>query len=242
MQLALASTIAPLFFAILFLFSSSSFDSGVPDVDHDFVDNHGRPATAIITNIETRDNIEINGKNPAIITYEYNAGGKLIKNQYRTLASDRVNAMNTGDSIEIKYTDEGSIIVDVEPIESFMGILLSVLAPLLIIGLTILGFLYLRVRQGLSLYRYGDVKHAEIVSVQVKNGLPLSSFGKRITVHYQYQTTQGQHMLGSSVTLDHTMLNSKLGDVVKIFVSTDDESKSCLVNKIDQIRNNWQID
>jgi hypothetical protein len=119
----------------------------------------------------------------------------------------------------------------------------KILIPFLIIGLTLLGLLYLRVRGEITLYKHGEIKEAEIVSMTPKNGLPISGIGQGVTVNYQYKATRGQSILGESFTSDYTILNSKKqGDLIKIFVSADSESKSCLIPKLDQIRNNWKID
>lgn len=234
-------TLIPFAFGAILLFVGMLIDSGLPDVDYDNVSKNGKLTKAIVTDIETQSNITINNEHPSIISYKYN-GGKEIESQFRALDPDRINRMNIGDTIEVKYLAGSSIIVGLEPFEFPFGIFFKILIPLLIIGLIMLGLLYLRVRTGINLYRYGELKEAEIVSITIKNGLPISGIGQGVTVHYQYKTTRGQRILGESFTRDYAVLNNKQGDLIKIFVSAGNESKSCLISKLDQIRNNWKVD
>jgi len=217
--------------------------SDVPKVDYEQVNKNGKSTTATITKIVTQQNVTINNEHPSIISYKYTNGNKEIETQYKALAPDQIRRMNVGDTIEVKYLSDSSIIPGLEPFEFPLALLWSILIPFLGIGLVLLIFLYLRVRNEIDLYRRGEVRDAEIISMTHTRGLPISGFGQGITVHYQYNTTRGQSILGESFTNDYSMLNSKKqGDLVKIFVSSDDESKSCLISKIDQIRNNWKIE
>jgi len=239
----LVFTLIPFAFGAILLLVTTLIDSDLPNVDYDSVNKNGKLTKATITDIETQSNITINNEHPSIISYKYNGDDKEIETQYRTLDPDRINRMNIGDTIEVKYLADTSIIVGLDPFEFPFDMFFKILIPFLIIGLTMLGLLYLRIRGEINLYRHGEVKEAEIVSMTPKNGLPISGIGQGVTVHYQYKTTRGQSILGESFTSDYTVLNSKKqGDLIKIFVSADNESKSCLISKLDQVRNNWKID
>ncbi|HEV8515189.1 MAG TPA: DUF3592 domain-containing protein [Cyclobacteriaceae bacterium] len=239
----LVFTLIPFAFGAILLLVSTLTDSDLPDVDYDYVSKKGKLTNAILTDIETQSNITINNEHPSIISYKYNNEGKEIETQYRSLDPDRINRMNIGDTVKVKYLADSSIIVGLEPFEFPFDMFSKILIPFLIIGLTMLGLLYLRVRGEIDLYRHGEVKEAEVVSIILKNGLPISGIGQGATVHYQYKTAQGQNMLGESFTSDYTILNNKKqGDLIKIFVSRDNELKSCLIPKLAQIRNNWKIE
>jgi hypothetical protein len=236
-------TLIPFAIGAIFLLVTTLIDSDLPKVDYDSLNKSGKLTTATITDIETQSNITINNEHPSIISYKYNGDNKEIENQYRTLDPDRINRMNIGDTIEVKYLADTSIIVGLDPFEFPFHILFKILIPFLIIGLTLLGLLYLRIRSAINLYKHGEIKEAEIVSMTPKNGLPISGIGQGVTVHYQYKTARGQSILGESFTSDYTVLNNKKqGDLIKIFVSSDNDSKSCLIPKLDQVRNNWKID
>lgn len=151
--------------------------------------------------------------------------------------------MKVGDTIQVKYLADSSIITGIKPFKFPLDTILYALIPFLIIGLILLTLLYLRVSGKIHLYKSGQVKDAEIISMTPKNGSPLSSIGQGVRVHYQYKTTRGESVLGESFTSDYSILNSKKqGDLIKIFVSVDNESKSTLITKLDEVRNNWKIE
>ncbi|MDW3196875.1 MAG: hypothetical protein R8G66_31150 [Cytophagales bacterium] len=140
--------------------------------------------------------------------------------------------MKIGDDIEIKYLNEHSMIVGLEPFE-FPFEAQMMLMPFLTLGLIMAILLYLRIRKTLSLYNYGVVKSAELIAMNVQRGLPITGIGQGAKVHYQYETTTGMKVLGKSFTNDHSLLNGmKQGDMINIFVSEIDESKSCLIPKM----------
>jgi hypothetical protein len=142
----------------------------------------------------------------------------------------------------VKYLADSSIVVGIEPFEFPFDTIVDILIPFLIIGLILLTLLYLRIRNQITLYQQGEIMNAELISMTPKNRT-VSGFGQGVTVHYQYNTRQGQSILGKSFTSDYSILNTKKqGDLVKIFVSLDNESKSCLIPKLDSIRNNWKIE
>jgi len=221
----------------------SLLGSEAPKVDYEQINENGTTTTAKITNIDIQENITINNEHPAIISYDFNNGDKEIENQYKSLDSYKINRMNVGDTIKVKYLAESSIVVGLEPFEFPYYIFLIIMIPLVTVGGIMLVLLYLRVRNTIALYRYGKIKDAEIVAMTPKHGLPISGIGQGVTVYYQYKTTRGENILGESFTNDYTILSSKKqGELIKIFVSLDNESKSCLISKLDQIRNNWTIE
>lgn len=243
LSVGLIFTLLPFAIGVILLLVTTLTDSDIPDADYGSVSSSGKLTTATITNIETQSNITINNEHPSIISYKYIKEAVEVNGIYRSLDPDKINRMNIGDTIQVKYLADSSMIVGLDPFRFPFDILLNILIPFLIIGLIMLGFLYVRVRNELILYKYGQVKDAELIAMTPKNGLPISGIGQGITVNYQYKSTIGQSILGESFTSDYTILNSKRqGDIVKIFVSVDNETKSCLIPKLEEIRNNWKID
>lgn len=231
-------TLIPFAFGFILMIIIPLLGSDVPNVDYEQINNQGESTLGTITKIETQKNITINNEHPSIISYRYSNGSNEIESQNKSLAPNKIKSMNIGDTIEVKYFDESSVITGLEPFKFPYDIFLKILIPLLIIGLFALALLYLRIRTKLNLYRYGEVKNAELVSMTPKYSL----IGQGVKVHYQYKTMLGQSVLGDSFTNDFSILNSKKqGDLVKIFVSVDNETKSCLIPKLEQIRNNWKI-
>ena len=132
--------------------------------------------------------------------------------------------------------------MDLKPYAFPTNLLLLILAPMLGVGLIALGLLYWRIKRQIDLFKSGKVADAEIVSMTPLSGLPISGIGQRVKVHYQYPAANGQKLLGESMTADYSILTSKKqGDKIKIFVSPDKETDSCVFSKLDEIRNSWNI-
>lgn len=236
-------TLIPFAVGSMFLFIITLIDSDIPKADYAEINANGKLTTAVITDIETQSNVTINNEHPSIISYKYFDGGNETTGVYRSLDPDKINRMDVGDTVQVKYMAGGSMIVGLDSFQFPYYIILAVLIPFLIIGLVMLTILYLKIKGQLNLYKHGEVKDAEVVAITRKNGLPLSGIGHAVIVHYQYKTSRGQSILGQCATDDFAILNSKKqGDPIKIFVSMDDESKSCLIPRLEQIKNNWKID
>ena len=237
-------TLLPVGVGSIFLLVSTLTDSGIPKVDYDQITDHGESAMASITNIETQSNITVNNEHPSIISYEYLTDDNVeTHGVYRSMNPAMINKMNIGDSVQIMYLADNSVIVGLEPFEFPLNIVLGILTPLLIIGIITLVTLYLRIKNILNLFKYGSVKEAELVSMTIKNGLPISGIGQGVIVQYQYNIKTGVDILGQSFTNDHSILSSKKqGDFIKVFVSDLKESNSCLIPKAESIRNNWNLD
>lgn len=237
-------TLLPFAIGLIFLLITTLSDSGIPKADYKEIGDRGKLTVATITEIEVQGNITVNDEHPSIISYKYNNDDNdEVKGVYRSLNPDKIDRMDIGDSIQIKYLAGDSMIVGLEPFKFPFGMLYDILTPFFVIGIIFLSFLYFRIRIELDLYKNGSVMQAELVSMTPKTSSPFSSNGQGVTVHYQYKTTTGKRILGKSFTIDHSILNSKKqGDLLKIFVSETNESKSCLIPKTEQIRNNWEID
>jgi len=235
-------TLIPFLIGGIFLIVFSAIGSNNPEVDHDIVDANGSTTQAIINNIEVQNNLSINNEHPRIISYLYKSGDRSIHDKFRALDSAKVSRMNIGDTIQIKYFNGQTIIADLKPYAFPKNILSAILIPFLTIGLVTLGLLYWRIKGQIDLFKNGNVVNAEIISMTPTSRFPISGIGQKVIVHYQYQIATGQKLLGESATTDYTILTSKKqGDTVKIFVSPENETKSCVISRLDEIRNNWKM-
>ncbi|MEQ9307500.1 MAG: hypothetical protein RJQ14_26550, partial [Marinoscillum sp.] len=176
-------TLLPIGIGSIFLLVTTISDSGIPKVDYDQITDHGKSTMASITNIETQSNITVNNEHPSIISYEYLTDDNVeIQGIYRSLNPDKINKMNVGDSIQVMYLANNSVIVGLDPFEFPLDIILGILTPLLIIGIITLIILYLRIKNTLNLFKYGSVQEAELVPMTIKNGLPISGIGQGVIV------------------------------------------------------------
>jgi hypothetical protein len=232
-----------LFITVGLSLTLSFMDRTVPNVNYEEVNEIGKLTTGQITDIDVQEKITDNGEHPAVISYKYRADGQEVEAKYQILAPDKVARMEVGDDIDIKYLEGESIINGFESYSFPAWIFALVPIPFLIIGLVLFIPSITKFRRDLALYQYGKIGEAELVSMTPKSGFALSNFGQRILVYYRYKTLTGQNILGESLTTDFSIINEKKqGDAIKIFLSGQDDSKSCLIPKLEAMRNDWRIE
>lgn len=235
-------TLIPLFGVIILTIVFSLIKNDVPLVDYDLVNSKGILKTAEITDLETQYNVTIYGVHPTIISYSYQEKGQTFNSKYRVLEERKIDNLEIGESIEIKEYEGSTIIKGLKPYDFSVGFFLGILAPFLIIGLPFLIFSWYHLQKELRLYKNGQVRLGKIVSMIPKLGLPISNIGQGVIVHYEYEIN-GKKMMGESLTNDFSiMTNKRKSDLVPIFVSTENAEKSCLVPKLDALRNDWRIE
>lgn len=178
LSVGLIFTLLPFAIGGMFLLIISLIDSEIPDADYESISSSGMLTTATITDIETQSNITVNNEHPSIISYKYFKGDIEVDGIYRSLDPDKINRMDIGDTILVKYLADSSMIVGLEPFKFPFDILFNILISFLVIGLFMLGLLYLRIRNELNLYKHGQVKDAELISMTPKSGLPISGLDK----------------------------------------------------------------
>ncbi|OUS11097.1 hypothetical protein A9Q93_11955 [Nonlabens dokdonensis] len=235
-------TLLPLFLVIILSIVFSSIGNDTPKVDYELINSQGRENTAIITDIETQYNVTINGVHPTIISYKYSDNGKEIESKYKVLEDRKIEKLEIGNDIKIKELNGSSIVKDLKPYGFSTGFFLIFPIPFLIIGLPFLIYSLLNLKKELKLYKLGKVSKGKIVSMMPKSGLPVSNVGQGIIVHYEYETRNGNKIIGESFTTDFSIMSDKKkGDLIPIFVSNENDEKSCVVPKLQSLRNGWNI-
>ena len=243
MLLGFLFTLIPLFLVIVLLMVFSSIRNDTPSVDIDLINSKGTIKTARITDLETQYNVTINGVHPTIINYSYDDNGKLINSKYRVLEERKNENLEIGNEIQIKEYEGNSIIVELKPYDFGTDFFYLFPIPFLIIGLPFLIYSILNLKKELKLYKLGKVSKGKIISMIPKPGLPFSYTGQGIIVHYEYEIRNGKKNIGESITNDFSIMSDKKkDDFVPIFVSTENENKSCIVPKLESLRNVWNID
>jgi hypothetical protein len=241
MLIGFLSTIIPLFIVLVLLLIFSIAENDTPKIDYDLINKKGREITAVIIDIENQNNITINGVHPTIISYKYSKKG--IKAKYKTLSKSKTEEMKIGDKISIKEFKGNSIILGIKPYDFSLGFFFIIPIPFFLIGLPFLLVSITNLRRELKLYKYGKVMKGKIISMIPKSGLPVSNVGQGIIVHYEYKTINGKKIIGESFTTDFSILSDKRkDDFISIFVSLENEEKSCAVPKLESLRNNWNIE
>jgi hypothetical protein len=241
--LALVLTVTPVGIASMFMIILTVTDPGDSKVDYELINKKGTLLKAVITGIEVQRNISINNEHPRVITYSFKENDQERQDTFRALDSLRISALSVGDTIQVKYLEGHTIIAGIKYFALPTRLLAFLLMPFVVVGLLCWGILFWRIRNQSALYKYGKIVDAEIISMSSIDGLSFSGMGKKIVVHYQYQLTNGRRHIGESTSTDYTLLTGKTqGDKIKIFVSPTQEEKSCIIPRLDAIRNNWKID
>ena len=233
--LAIVFTILPIMMVLIFQMTNGV---DIPKVDYEKVMEKGILTKGKITERTILTNQTINDVHPSIVTFEYLVGDKKKISRVKTLSVEKLKRLQNSISIDIKYLNDESVIVGLEPFE-FPAFILLMFLPF---GLLFFGYLVFKVMNELKLYRYGEIKTAKLVAMVADHGLPISGFGKKIKLDYQYKTDNGKVILGSSTTNDYSLLNKlKNDDDIEIFVLPNDQTKSCMIPKLEAIRNNWDL-
>jgi hypothetical protein len=243
MLIGFLSTIIPLFLVIVLSIVFASIGNDTPEIDYELINSQGIEKTAEITDIETQYNVTINGVHPTIISYKYSRNGKEIESKYKVLEERKIEKLEIGDNLEIKELNGSTIVKDLKPYDFSTGFFLFFPIPFLIIGLPFLIYSILNLKKELELYKFGKVSKGKIISMMPKSGLPVSNVGQGIIVHYEYESRNGNKIIGESFTTDFSIMSDKKkDDFVPIFVSAENEEKSCVVPKLQSLRNNWNIE
>jgi|GEM_PF-1013836 len=113
----------------------------------------------------------------------------------------------------------------------------SIFLPSLIIGLPFRIYSMFKTRKELKHRKFGEVLKEKTASMVSRSEI------QGIVVHYEYETRKGKKILGKSLTTDLSMMNDeKKDELIPIFVSKENEEKSCIIPELEALKNGWNID
>jgi len=242
--MGLAFILGPILLLIPMLFVMPTTQRPSEKYDYEEIARGGTPATARITDISLVNNINVNGQSPRLITYQYTSNGQPRTDQFETFDTERASTLRPNDTLAIKVLAGESVIPSLKPY-SFPRIALLASIPSLfaLIGLPFLLIGALPTLRKYRLYRYGL---AHTGTVQGITAQPIRTFLGGSTpsyvISYHYAGSVNSQLFGESSTSDLLFVQEKkFGDLVDIFVSATDETKSCLVPRLAALKNNWQL-
>ena len=224
------------------LFMTKSFIEPYEKYDFEKIEQNGTELNAKITDLRPVNNVTINGEHPLRISYEYLDKGLTKSDKFQTMDLEKTNEMKIGSAIKINAYENQS---KIQNLESFtIAFYVFYILPLIffILG-SIFSFIGLiPALRDYNLYKNGVVKEATLISMVPNSGLPISGIGQSVLINYYYENRNGQKIFGKSKTTDFSiMVEKKVEDKIKVFVSENDETKSCLVPKLEALKNNWKI-
>lgn len=224
------------------LFLTKSFIEPYEKYDFDKIEQNGIEQTAKIIDLRPVNNVEINGEHPLKISYEYINNDATKSDKFQTMDLEKTNEMKIGNEIKIKTFENQSKIQNLEPftfpfyVFYILPIIFFVLGSIFsIIGLV-------PALRDYNLFKNGIVKDGTIISLTPNSGLPITNIGQSILINYYYLSSNGQKIFGKSKTTDFSIMTEKKAeDVIKLFVLENNESKSCIIPKLEAMKNNWKI-
>jgi hypothetical protein len=241
--LGLVFVLSSLFFLTpLLLFLSHTFTQPYERYDFADIQRHGTAAVARITSIEPLTNVTVNGENPRVISYTYSGASGPVADQFQTMELAKLSHLQVGDTIRVMALHRQSVIPALKPFSFPFRFFFILPGVFLLLGIPFFLIGFLPALRSYRLYQHGLVKKATVVGISTK---VISTSRHRqqtaFVVSYEYAGLTQPRLLGESLTDDLLLVQEKkFGDEVKIFVSETDETKSCLVPRLEALQYNWQ--
>ena len=203
------------------------------------IKSNGIKVNAILTNIESIENVNVNGNNPTVLNYEYDLNGQKAQSKFSVFEPKKIENLKNGDVISIKHLNGNSIVLGYDQYSFSMDFINYIAGSFLLIGLILCYLLYLRIKKEIDLYKKGEIKEGEIISINQNKGFTFSKFGMSMDVHYECEIN-GTKNIGKSRTNNFALTNNKsIGDTVRILVSRDGKT-SCLYPELIAKKNGWK--
>lgn len=224
------------------LFMINSFLEPYEKYDFEKIEQNGTEQIGKITDLRPVNNVTINGEHPLKISYEFLDKGLTKSDKFQTMDLEKTNEMKIGNKIKIKTFENQSKIQNLEPFTFPFYLFYTLPFIFFVLGsiFSLIGLV--PALRDYNLYKNGIVKEGTIISLTLNSGLPITNIGQSVLINYYYLSSNGQKIFGKSKTTDFSiMLEKKAEDKINLFVSENDETKSCLIPKLEAMKNNWKI-
>lgn len=224
------------------LFITNSFVEPYEKYDFEQIEQNGTEQNAKITDLRPVNNVTINGEHPLKISYQFLDNNVTKFDKFQTMDLDKTNGMKIGNEIKIKTFENQSKIQNLEPFTFPFYVFYILPLTFFVIGSIFSAIGLIPALREFNLYKTGIVKEGTIISLIPNSGLPITNIGQSVLINYYYLGSNGKKIFGKSKTTDFSIMTEKKAeDKIKLFVSENDETKSCIVPKLETIKNNWKI-
>lgn len=223
-------------------FMTNSFVEAYEKYDFKKIEQNGTENTAKITDLRPVNNVTINGEHPLRISYEFSDNGVTKSDKFQTMDLEKAYELKVGSEIKIKTFENQSKIQNLEPFTFPLYLFYILPFVFFVLGSIFSAIGLIPALRDYNLYKKGLVKEGIIIALTPNSGLPITNIGQSILINYYYLAANGQKIFGKSKTTDFSiMTEKKANDKIKLFVSENDETKSCIVPKLEAMKNNWKI-
>lgn len=225
------------------LVASRAFTQPYERYDFDNIRQHGTAAVARITSITPLTNVTVNSEHPLLISYSYPGASGPVADQFQTLELAKASRLQAGNTLNIKMLHQQSVIPSLTPFSFPFKYFFIMPGVFLLIGIPFLLIGFVPTLRDYKLYRHGIAQKAKVLGISTRV-ISTSRLRQQqaFVVSYEYAGVTQPKLQGESLTDDLLLVQEKkFGDPVDIFVSETDETKSCLVPRLEALKNNWQL-
>ena len=201
---------------------------------------HGDTLIGEVYNIEIDYSTQINGKNPAIIYYNYSDKDIIYSDYFQSLDNGSVEVLDESDQVIVYKYNGKTVLGEFKPFQ-FPRWIIAILPGLLaVLGMVIVVIVMIKSFIEIRFLRTADWKHANLKHVFPQDRRRFFSAVPGLMLHYEFQSNSGQTIHGYSFTYDLSEYTSMtIGDQINILVSKKSESKTQVVSSFFAAQNGW---
>lgn len=203
---------------------------------------HGDTLVEQVYNIELENNIEINGKHPVTIYYEYLINDSIYSDYYQTLDNGKVRMLDDSDEVLVfKYRGQ-TVLGEYAPFKFPRWIIAIIPIIAGMVGLVLLFVVLIKSFIEIRFLRTANIKQARISYIIPQDKRRFLSMKPGLMIHYKFESVSGQIANGFSFTYDVMNFSTKAkGDVLAVFVSTRTDSKTQVISPNLAAQNGWEL-
>jgi hypothetical protein len=207
----------------------------------------GKSTQGEVIRVEDVRGFPVDGVQPKIVFFRYQADGVERERSMTTLSVDKVSRWQNGQPIPVLYNDKGAIIDGLEPAHlPFLGVLMIIsVSTEVLIAVALVVYAVLGIGRKYRLLKEGVSRQGKLISFEALSLflLPEMTIARRFPeltrpestgrflATYSYLDAAGREVLGSAPSRDLTLLNGKKkGDPIEILVLASNERRSTILD------------
>jgi hypothetical protein len=207
----------------------------------------GKSTRGEVVRVEDVRGFPVDGVEPKIVFFRYQADGIERERSMTTLSVDKVSRWQKGESVPVLYNDKGAIIDGLEPAHlPFLAVLMIIsVSTEVLIAVALLVYAILGIRRKYRLLEEGVSRQGKLISFEALSLflLPETTIARRFPeltspestgrflATYSYLDAAGRELRGAAPSRDLTLLNGKKkGDPIEILVLRSNEQRSTILD------------
>ena len=202
---------------------------------------HGDTLLGQVYSTEIEENIEINGKHPVSIYYEYLDNDSVYSDYFRTLDNGRVRMLDENDEVVIFKYQGKTVLGEFKPFQFPRWIIAIVPGMLGLIGTVLFVIVLIKSIVEFRFLRTAEWKTAKLTYLIPQDKRRFLSPKTGLMLHYEFESNTGYMVNGYSFTFDIASFTGKIkGDEVSVLVSKKSDLKTQVVSPTLAAQNGWE--